>query len=432
MQPEPGSTVVLFLQGPASIFWSELGDGFAARGARVLKVDFGLGDRVYWRRGGSVAFRGHFRDWEAHVEGLMRREGVTDVLYCADRLPYHVVAKRVADRLGIRCHAFENGYLRPDWLTLERGGMGAWSHFPEDPGTIRAIAADVPEPDFTVLYRHDFSTLAFHEVVLGLLNHFGAPLWLFRYRADRVYDPVLEYLAWIPRFFRFRKLAAAARRIEREAPRMSFWLVTMQLQADYQIRENAPWNHLTEMLETIFSSFARHAPKEDRLVVKQHPHDNGIERWDLVCDALAKRHGLVGRVELIHGGLLSRLLDHCRGVVLANSTVGIHALQAGRPIKTLGAAVYDIPGLTHQGSLDTFWTAPEPVDPDLCSDFVLALTATIQIRGDVYDPAGRRVAIEEICARVLERRVNEPGGFVDPPPRLARWAGRLGGDGRRP
>nr|MCU0820769.1 capsular biosynthesis protein [Beijerinckiaceae bacterium] len=73
--------------------------------------------------------------------------------------------------------------------------------------------------------------------------------------------------------------------------------------------------------------------------------------------------------------------------------------------------------LTHQGSLDEFWVSPEPVDASLAQDFVKALAATIQVKGDFYDPMGRKAAISEIVRRVLDNRVNEPGAFIDPPPR---------------
>jgi capsular polysaccharide export protein len=119
-----GGTVLL-LQGPPSRFWGELGDGFAAAGCRVLKVNFCLGDRVYWGRRESVPFRGRRSAWPEFLADLLDRHDVTDMLYYGDRMPYHATAAEIAGRRGIRTHAVEFGYLRPGWLTLERGGMGA-------------------------------------------------------------------------------------------------------------------------------------------------------------------------------------------------------------------------------------------------------------------------------------------------------------------
>ena len=64
---------------------------------------------------------------------------------------------------------------------------------------------------------------------------------------------------------------------------------------------------------------------------------------------------------------------------MINSTVGMHAINRLRPIKVLGLAMFDIPGLTHQGSLDSFWSTPELPDPELRDSFIRLLAATIQI-----------------------------------------------------
>ncbi|MEL7140183.1 MAG: hypothetical protein AAFP67_14090, partial [Pseudomonadota bacterium] len=118
---------VLFLQGPASTLWSEIADRFEAQGHRVHRVNLSFGDWLYWRRRGALNYRGSLGEWERWLEALLRREGVSDILYFADRLPYHRVAARVAAQLGVRAWAVENGYLRPDWLTLEPIAMGRFS-----------------------------------------------------------------------------------------------------------------------------------------------------------------------------------------------------------------------------------------------------------------------------------------------------------------
>jgi len=200
----------------------------------------------------------------------------------------------------------------------------------------------------------------------------------------------------------------------------AYWLCALQLQSDYQIRQNSHFGHISEMIEEVVASFAAHAPADGRLIFKQHPLDNGLNRWPRVVDAAAQRHGCADRVTLIDGGDLGRLLEGARGSVLVNSTVGLHAIRVRCPTKVLGIAVFDIAGLTHQAPLDTFWTRPEPVDAALATDFVRALAGTIQVKGSFYHPAGQRAAQVEIVRRVASRTVNEPGAFVDPPPRLAR------------
>lgn len=412
---------ILLLQGPPSLFWTELADGFEAAGHRVLKVHFCVGDWIFWRRRGAYNFRGRFKSWRSWLERLIAREGVTDVLYYADRLPYHVVARDVAETKRINAYAVEFGYLRPDWLTLERGGMGAYSHFPSDPDAIRRAAAVLPDPVMHSNFGYKFNQEAFGEVTFHLSTEILRVFYPF-YRHDTYYHPYLDYLSWIGRLLKVKAALVHANEVchhlyEQRTP---FFLLALQLQSDYQIRANSPYGHLSEMLEQVIGSFAHDAAKDDHLVVKIHPLDNGFENWPKRVADIAGRHGISDRVHAIDGGLLSKLIDHAKGVVVVNSTVGLHAIRAGCPTKVLGAAVFDVAGLTDQAGLTQFWRAPAPVDQDLADAYVKLMAQTIQIKGSFYNPEGRAAAVPEIVRRVENGLVNEPGAYEPVPPRLAR------------
>ena len=421
----PARTILL-LQGPPSPFWRELADAFQAAGHQVLHINLCAADRLYWALRSAVDFTGSFAKWPGFIERFVVERKVTDILFYSDQFPYHRVAAEVAARHGIAAIAIEFGYLRPGWLTLERDAMGARSHFPSDPDSIRAIARSVPKPDLERKYVHRFQVEATNEVVFHLTNVFLFYLYPL-YRSDRYYPPLIEYLSSFLRSVRGRRrrgrfdqvLGAAA------AGEWPYDLVALQLQSDYQMRRNSPYTHQREMLAAIFASFAARAPKDRHIIVKVHPMDVGLIDWVREVETVAGRFGIPERVHAVDGGDLAALVAGAHGVIVTNSTVGLHAIRAGRPTKVMGFAIFDVAGLTHQGGIDTFWTEAEAVDRGLADDFVRALAGTIQIKGSFYEASGRATARAEIVARVAAGRVNEPGGFVDPPPRLAE-ARRLG------
>ncbi|WP_181705298.1 capsule biosynthesis protein [Chthonobacter rhizosphaerae] len=416
-----GRRTVLFLQGPPTPFWADLADGFEAAGHRTLRVNLCMGDRVLWRRKGALDYRGRLSGWSAWLEALVAREGVTDILYFADRHPYHVAAKALAERLGIRAYAMEFGYLRPDWLTLERGGMGVYSHFPDDPDLIRAAAAKVPAASVAQIYSHTFNQEAWYEVTYNLSTVFCGFLYPF-YDADKYYHPIVDYLTWVRRLATSKAALAHADAVVRglEKERTPFFLVALQLQMDYQIRANSPYRHLSMMLDEVIGSFKANADPQDRLVIKTHPLDNGYENWPKVVRRIAEAHGVADRVILIEGGNLGVLLSHAKGVLVVNSTVGLQSLRLGRPTKVLGIAVFDVRGLTHQGPLDGFWREPGAVDLGLCDALVRLMAAAIQVKGSFYHPDGRKAAVREVVRRVAEDRVNQPDAFVPALPRMRR------------
>ena len=85
--------------------------------------------------------------------------------------------------------------------------------------------------------------------------------------------------------------------------------------------------------------------------------------------------------------------------MLVNSTVGMLALERGRPTLAFGQAVYNLPGLTHQGDIDTFWSDPKPPDMALMRDFIRVVMHRTQINGGYFS----RPAIERAVAGAVPR-----------------------------
>ncbi len=112
-----------------------------------------------------------------------------------------------------------------------------------------------------------------------------------------------------------------------------------------------------------------------------------------------------------------------RGVVTLNSTVGLIALDLGRPLVCLGKAIFDRPGLTFQDGLDDFWSKATMPDKELFADFRRRLLKRSMINGDYYTPAGIRLAVANAIARFEGRwsgsRGNWGAGLVD-------WRGETG------
>lgn len=408
---------ILFLQGPPSRFWRELADAFEARGYRVLKVNFCLGDLLFWGNG-AITYRQEFGRWPNYLADLIRNNNITDVVYYADRQPYHAVAREVCLAEGVASYVVENGYLRPDWLTLERGGMTAYSHFPADMPTLQAAAPKITTVIQHVRYPVSFTEEMFHEILFHMLTYLGRPLYP-RYRSGRYYNPFCDYLsgAWrqIRRPWTRRRASETVGRLT--GNKSEYFLVPLQLQSDYQICDNSPFAHLREMIDLTVKSFAKHAPT-GMLVFKIHPHDNGYENWSKVVGLAAASAGVAERVMTIDGGDLRKLIAASRGLVVVNSTTGLLALQQGRLVKTLGAAIYSMPGLTFQGPLDEFWSTTERVDANLADIFVRVLAAATQVNGSFFNPKGRLAAIASIVDRIDRKAVNEPGAFLPLPPRL--------------
>ncbi|MEM7242053.1 MAG: capsular biosynthesis protein [Pseudomonadota bacterium] len=404
------SNRVLILQGPPSVFAKTLFRDFAARDVFVLKVNFSFGDWLYFGSKGAVNYKGSLQDWPAYLEDLITTHQITDIIYYADRLPYHRAAQAVAKRLNLRAISYEFGYLRPDWIVVEQGGQSAYSYFPNDMKVIRNLSKNLSYPDLTPQFPYKFSVEATHEVIFNLSNFF-LRIFYPRYQSDKYYNQLVEFLNYIPRLIKRRWRTKAAEKLAHNlvSSKARYFLVPLQMQNDYQIRSNSPYAHLHDFIEEVMISFAAHAKSDDALVFKKHPLDNGLENWAKVLRKLAKKHDLSDRYHFMDGGDLDALTKAALGTVVVNSTVGLTALHLGCPVKVMGVAVYDIEGVTFQGKLDAFWHDPKPADMINIDALIKLLAHSIHEKGNFYTDQGREAAARGIVNRVLEGRVNDGG-----------------------
>jgi capsular polysaccharide export protein len=419
LTPMTKRRVFLFLQGPSSPIFAKIADRLAEKGHGCFRINLNPGDQIFWRRKGGYNYRGRGGDdWRTYVSSFIGRHAVTDLVLLGEERPYHRIAIGAARERAVEISVVEMGYLRPDWLTLERGGMSSNSHFPADPAQIVEAARTLAEPDWTRRYSQSFAAEAGYDLLYNLPNVF---LWFLfpHYRRHALFHPLAEYAGWVMRLAggRRRKREAAALIDGLLAGRGPFFVFPLQLQTDFQLRAHSPYDDQRQAIAEVLSSFANHAPRDASLVVKVHPLDNGLIGWQSYVDELATKLGIDRRVQFLDGGDLAALLGQAAGTVTVNSTVGLHALQIGKPVKVLGAAVFDIARLSDQAALDQFWSAPTPPEETIRAAFFRLLAAAIQVRGNFYSAAGTDGGAEAIAQRLHDRSVNKPGAFIDPPPR---------------
>nr|WP_209947124.1 capsular biosynthesis protein [Rhizobium halophytocola] len=374
---------LLLLQGPASPFLKEVAKRVENGGGQVYKINVSIGDAVFWSPRGADWFKGKDTDWPTFLRGYIRQNAITDILMLGDGRPRHAAAVDIARELGVKAHIFEHGYLRPDWLTIEPFGMSSESLFPDQPSEIRALAARAVPPPPHAPFRYSFLTYALFDLAYHLPNVFLGWLVHPHYTTHGAVHPLVEYAGWLGKAFsRSRRRRVAAERAARYlSDGSAYYLFPLQLPGDYQILRHAPIGDHFKIVEAVIRSFARSAPGRTRLLFKIHPIDNGLSDWERCIRDVASTCGIGARVDVIDGGDLDSLVGACAGVVTINSTVGLTAILAGCPVIALGAAIYDIPGLTAQTDLATFWNTPVKPDSDLAAAFRQALTATVQVPG---------------------------------------------------
>ena len=393
---------VLFLQGPGGTFFNDLSRRLEDATVRVSKINVCAADWLFWRRNDAHNFRGKFKDWQSYLQGFIVDQNVTDVVLFSDSRPYHRTAKHICEDQGINLFAFENGYLRPDWITLELGGVNGNSCFPRSKAAVQAAPA--PALQLPQTYRKpSIMSLYGHDILFHFANTFLMPMFP-HYRRHRQTLPIREAAGWLKKGAVWWSRQKKSNRILSDllASKQSYFLYALQLEHDFQLIEHSPFGSIRQASQRVIASFAANAPSDLVLLVKNHPLDNFVadRRRDIV--EIAQQHGVSERVVFIDTGNNPDILNNAKGLVSVNSTLGTSALFHKVPVCALGKAVYDIEGLTHQFGLDTFWNSPTQPCPVFFDHFRRALINACQIHGRFVANKGRDRATED-CANVIQK-----------------------------
>jgi capsular polysaccharide export protein len=395
----------LFLQGGTTPFFARLSDRLRSDGHAVFRINFNGGDRLYWGRRPAAGFRGTAAQLPGFYDETFCRHGVSDVIAYNDRRPVHAPALALARERGLRTHVFEEGYVRPYFITVERGGVNGNSALPREAEWYRHAGRKVPDGGHGTACPSNLYARAFHDIAYEVAS-LANPLLHPRYRTHVPYNRWVGYAAHLRRFaawpFHARHDRALIARLAQDtAPT---FLLPLQLESDAQIRHYSPFGTMSEVIERVMGSFACHAPADARLVIKNHPLDPGFVNFGRLVARLGGQMGVTGRVEYVDTGDASALMPRARGVITVNSTVGMSALTHGRPTIALGTAIYDLPGLTFQGTLDAFWRESRPPDAELFRSFRNVVIHATQVNGGYYTPRALALAVANSPRLLLAER----------------------------
>lgn len=392
----------LFLQGPTSPFFSRLGDKLLSRGAQAYRVNFNMGDYCYWRGKPSWQFRADPAQLPAWLEQKLLRYQITDIIMFGDTRPVNAPAVPLAKKHNIRLHVLEEGYLRPNFLTLEEGGVNSFSPLPKDPDWYRRVGPTLPPLQVNKTVRNPIVVLGVHEVgyhLPGLLN----PIFYAGYKTHRPFISGIELAGWARRlgvmpWHEKHDKQSIRTLIASQTP---YFILPLQLDNDSQIQVHSCFDTMAQVIHHTLASFARHAPTETKLVIKNHPLDTGFTDFRKLIKHYESELGIEGRTLYLESGHLPTLLDHCQGTIVVNSTVGTSSLIHKRRTITLADPVYNIPGLTASCSLDDFWCDTEQPDMQLLNYFRRVMIHATQINGGFYSSAGIDIGVDSSIERLL-------------------------------
>lgn len=358
---------------------------------------FNAGDVLNWGVSGGLFFQGKPEHWSEHLATLSNE--FTDIIVFGEGGAYNQGVLSQADRLKARVWVLENGYFRPDWVTLERNGVNGSSALPRS-------GAGYPPPPPELPVSRPVGRILPHHVINISLYHAVQPLgWLLfpNYRHHYSASPWRQCIGHVRRYFGLGMRPANVNDVTGIRAKGPFFIACLQRDGDAQLLRYSDIHDNLSFLAHVMDSFAAEAPADSRLVVKNHPLDPGVINLARETRRMAEARGLKGRVDFIDGGNLAQLCRASAGMVVNNSSAALSALGFGTPVKVLGKAFFDFEGLTDQKPLGAFWRDPRPADSKLFAAFRAYVITRTQINGNYHEPRAMAATAGRIADALATR-----------------------------
>ena len=382
---------ILLLQGPVGDFFQRLAGWLTANGKTVHKFNFNAGDDYFYppTQAHTVTFNDSYDAFPEFLQKYIAQHHIQAVVCFGDTRPYHLLTKRIANENQASFWAFEEGYFRPYYITLEKDGVNAFSPLPRRADFFLEQFPKLARQEYKVPtpVRGGFTPMAKNAVryyIELFRNPNKYPNYIHHRASNAGHYLKLWSISILKRLNYYIEDIQIAKRVE-AGKYGKFFIVPLQVFNDSQVRIHCDFSSVRSFLLHVLASFAAHAPADTNLIIKHHPMDRGFIDYSRDIKRFIKKHPkLKGRITYVHDVPLPVFLRHGLGMVTINSTSGLSGLIHNMPVKVLGRAHYDIPGITDQNTLAEFWNHPTPPDSDLFHAYRMYHLNVTQINGNFY------------------------------------------------
>jgi capsular polysaccharide export protein len=387
---------ILLLQGPVGNFFYRLAHYFRSQGTLVSKINFNGGDDHFYPNDQGDVHQYRFKTdyFPTYIKGILEAENFDAVFLFGDSRKVHKPIISILKQHNIAVFAFEEGYFRPNFFTLERNGVNFNSTLSKI--SIREIEALDP-------IKINFEQLNFKSNRATRMMAISAIQYWFYSLINTEKYPDYDHhrslrldaaMNWIrgAYYFLLHKVTEKKKRAEIlnlicSKPNHVF-IAPLQLSDDPQVTLHSNFTNLEEYIELVLTSFAKHIKlgNINYLVIKNHPMGIGHQNYKLFISDLAKLLEIEEYIYYINNIVITHVKRNLAGCITLNSTYGLKCLSFGVPVITLGNCFYNKPELTFQGTLDQFWSSTKKIDPQIIERFNAFVISQTQINGSLYDP----------------------------------------------
>ena len=374
----------LFLIGPIGTFFARLSNYLEKNNVKTYKISFPLYEYGF-PKSKLIKFNQDINLFKNYLKKILIDKEIKHIFMYGNVLIPHRQALTLVDELKaedihVNTHIFELGYLRPNFVTLEKKGINYTSGFIKNRDFFM-------EQDsfkvFPIAKKHARFRIRKIWKTITFINHSFKNYKIVESEHKLQPKPVYIWFQikgfFLKFFFFFSEF-----KLKKYFLAKKYFLVILQVSTDSQLTEGSDFKDNKKFIYKVIKDFAEANRNDINLIFKHHPRDRGYTNYYNDIKKISKEFGVYKNVFYIHDYYLSKLFQNsnCEGTILINSTVGYQSLYHSVPTKSLGITPYNIKGLSDQKDLVSFFKNPSPVDKLLFNKFYKYILENSQINGN--------------------------------------------------
>lgn len=368
---------VLFLQGPMGYFFKNLAEKFEILGANTHFIALNAADYFFAAKTKRVSYTNTLNHFSSFIEHYYKENSISMIFLLGDCREYHKIAIAIAKKLNIKIFVFEEGYFRPNFITLEKYGVNANRHSKFNKNYEYPSFKKPKETKQIIIYQ------AFYAYLYYLISN----IFSFKYKNyqhHRNFSIVEETIIGVKNLYLKFKYQFSEKQIYSFINNNSknYIFVPLQVASDFQVKEHSHYKSIEQFIEEVIKLASKNHYK-GYLIFKHHPMDRGRHNYTSIVNEWQTKYNFKNII-ICHDVNLQHLINHAFGVITINSTVGLSALFHNIPVLVMGKALYDIKGLTHTSEVHQFFKHPHIPNKELFRNFKNYLIFHSQINSSFY------------------------------------------------
>ncbi len=392
---------ILLLQGPVGPFFTCLQKAFEDEGFEVKRILLNKADSLFSLGKSSYRFSGSIESWEFWLGVELKKNKPDAMVLFGSTRPAHMIATKIAHKLGIEVISLEEGYLRAGYITCEPEGNNQYSTLRNwKPGHIQTL---IRAP---LNIASSFSVMCF----------WGAVYYLYREITQSEVEKTLNHRATqgviieSSKWFLHISRMCLARLFEKGSISQlynlysgGYILIPLQTPSDAQLSmASRGWSNeklVKESLKALLDCGAK-----EILVFKTHPLDENAHKLREFIYKEAKACGLSHKVKAFRSGKLGKLAQKSSGMIVINSTSAFSALNYHVPVLVLGDAIFRHETIVTVGyekqAIKEFLLKRLVKNSLIIKNFLFSVKEKALVPGDFYALKTQKITAKNVVSRV--------------------------------